>query len=495
MAGKTTDKVRFFVPSVAEYNNERAMAVQCRQVVVGPATLEDLANVDLFDYIQKTKRFTIKYQQAGEGEYKGYLELTFDTPEEATTCAESLSKLKIRDDLKVMHAYPVNNRPVDTRNLRQHGDPEAKAREGVNGSGHEYQDADRTLVIIDIANDVTEKDLVKAFPTASSCFIPVSFANKSHKKKGYAYVDFKNDKDLVRYLGKEQNIKGKGYKTTKTTKMPIFTSLLKQIEHFRENDLPYDPHGLQEPMPEETVAVLKALINHTYHYGDVDYLPAGDKRKAEEARKSLAPFLYADNDLRRDMGMPMVSNNLVRKTYEKLATGQIPGQKGGRPGIPHERMERKRPSPFDGFEAKRARMGVDARMGAEVRAREDDRHQRIAEDRRMAAAAAYGRERETMGGGMRGAGMGNGMMESVTRMATHHVMEALNSRMGGMSAGGSERAYMEDGFQYGHPAPRVAAPRGGARGGARGAPRGAPRGSPRGAPRGGRGARGRGGFY
>jgi len=158
----------WFMPTVIMYEKELQQLRAARTVLLGPATLEDLADAQIAEQVHNSTCFRLHYEKHNVG-YFGYIELSFPSEESARHCAETLPHV-IRESMIVRHIVPKSNTHKRTKILH----------------------------VKNLSRETTEQTLQAAFPTASRVRVVVD--QRTNRPRGFAFVDFENTDDSAAAL-------------------------------------------------------------------------------------------------------------------------------------------------------------------------------------------------------------------------------------------------------------------------------------------------------
>jgi len=302
---KPEKKGRTFIPSQLEFKSERTREQQERTVIIGPATLDDLFQSRIKDYMPHSEQFYIRYlntevikkdtsEETGDvvingdppvKEHRGLVEVRFPTIEEAENAVQELAGL--HDGLIVKRITYEFAKTPEFKTLKKIGQPYDS--DGLDGFAMR-----RVVALVGIDDNIKLENIKEKIPEAIDAMFPNDYVK--NERKSYCYIEMKTLEDVKSHLDKSVSINDKEYSIVALEEIPPLEFLTKKLD--RENI----PDYLQFPLDKVKKDRIRTLLRQTNHHKRLDGISDAKLDMIKKKTHRFEALLKQDFQLRRGRG-------------------------------------------------------------------------------------------------------------------------------------------------------------------------------------------------
>jgi len=298
-------KGRPFHPTQLEFKYERTREQQERTLILGPATLDDLFQSKIKDYMPHSEQFYIRYlfsevpkcessEETSESlsngeppkkEHRGLIEVRFSSIEEAQQAVDDLTGL--HEGLVVKRITYEFSKTEEFKQLKKVG-------QSYDGDGLDGFAMKRIIGLVGIDDSVAMDTIKEKIPEVVDVLFPYDYSK--NERKGYCYMELKTLEDLKTYVDKSITINDKEYSIISLEEIPPLEVLTKKLD--RENI----PEYLQFPLDKVKKERIKTLLRQASHHKRLDGISEAKIDMIKKKTYRFETIMKQDFHLRRGRG-------------------------------------------------------------------------------------------------------------------------------------------------------------------------------------------------
>jgi len=260
------DGIPLFIPSLNEFYRELGENYNPRTLMVGPVKFTELNRGKLSIVTQKAEFCQVKLAKQ-DGVLQGYLELMFESEEQATSCLVELESYKANGVI-VKHLKRVEDKAVDIADIRDSLSITSKMDNSSSA-------AERCIVVTQLPSEVTAEEIKEKIKEATTVVLPCSHV--TNERKSYAYVELPYFRNAKYHSGWNLTFGEKKSKCHMLERIPKVGNVIGELKKYQKRV------EKKEVLDQTAKQSLKELLNHGVHYERSEYVD--DEKK--ESLKSL----------------------------------------------------------------------------------------------------------------------------------------------------------------------------------------------------------------